>query len=62
MSSALAAHPESPQEQFQAVSDEYFDQVYFPHQPTAGTVAGYHQYDNKLEDFSHASIDAEVAA
>ncbi len=61
MSSALAAYPESPQEQFQKVSDEYFDQVYFPHQPTSGTVAGYHQYDAKLEDFSPASVDAEVA-
>ena len=61
MSSALAAYPESPKEQFQKVSDEYFDQVYFPHQPTSGTVAGYHQYDAKLEDFSHTSIDAEVS-
>ena len=38
--------------QFQKVSDEYFDQVYFPNQPTSGTLAGYHQYDSKLEDFS----------
>ena len=44
------------------MSDEYFDQVYFPNQPTGGTVIGYHQYDTKLEDFSQASIDAEVAA
>lgn len=62
MSSAFAAYSESPKEQFQKVSDEYFDQVYFPHQPTSGTVAGYHQYDAKLEDFSRASVDAEVSA
>jgi uncharacterized protein (DUF885 family) len=62
MCSAIAINAESPREQFQKVSDEYFDQVYFPHQPTSGTVAGYHQYDVKLEDFSHASVDAEVAA
>ena len=62
MSSALAAHSESPKEQFQKLSDEYFDQVYFPHQPTSGTVAGYHQYDASLEDFSRASVDAEVTA
>ncbi len=62
MSSGLVAHSESPKEQFQKLSDEYFDQVYFPHQPTSGTVAGYHQYDAKLEDFSRASIDAEVTA
>ena len=49
-------------EQFQHVSDEYLDQVYFPHQPTAGTVAGYHQYDTNLEDLASGSIDAEVAA
>lgn len=52
----------SAREQFQRVSDEYFDQVYFPHQPTAGTVAGYHQYDTKLEDLAPGSVDAEVAA
>ena len=49
-------------QQFQKISDEYFDHVYFPNQPTAGTIAGYHQYDTKLENFSRNSIDAEVAA
>ncbi len=60
----FAAHAENPTAklQFQHVSDEYFDQVYFPNQPTGGTVIGYHQYDTRLEDFSRASIDAEVAA
>jgi uncharacterized protein (DUF885 family) len=43
-------------------ADEYFDQVYFPYQPTTGTLAGYHQYDTKLEDLSQKSIDAETAA
>ena len=59
-----AAHAEKPtaKRQFQHVSDEYFDQVYFPNQPTGGTIIGYHQYDTKLEDFSRARIDAEVAA
>jgi hypothetical protein len=42
-------------------SDEYFDQVYFPYQPTQGTLTGYHQYDAKLEDPSRKSIDAEIA-
>jgi len=59
----LAAHAQNETvRQFQHVSDDYFDQVYFPYQPTSGTVAGYHQYDTKLEDFSEASIGAEVAA
>jgi uncharacterized protein (DUF885 family) len=61
MSSAISVRAESPKEDFQKVSDEYFDQVYFPNQPTSGTVAGYHQYDSKLEDFSQARINAEVA-
>jgi uncharacterized protein (DUF885 family) len=47
---------------FTAASDEYFDQLYFPNQPTLGTLTGYHQYDAKLEDFSRKSIDAEIAA
>jgi uncharacterized protein (DUF885 family) len=46
---------------FASASDEYFDTVYFPYQPTLGTLTGYHQYDAKLEDYSHASIIAEVS-
>jgi len=60
MSSAIAVRAESPKSEFQKVSDEYFDQVYFPNQPTSATVAGYHQYDTKLEDFSQTRINAEV--
>jgi len=60
--SAARAGADTAQQQFLRVSNEYFDQVYFPHQPSSGTVAGYHQYDAKLEDFSRVSIDAEVAA
>lgn len=47
---------------FVHASDEYFDQVYFPHQPTQGTLAGYHQYDAQLENLGRASINAEVVA
>jgi uncharacterized protein (DUF885 family) len=61
MSSAINVPAESPKEEFQKISDEYFDQVYFPNQPTSGTTAGYHQYDSKLEDFSQTKIHAEVA-
>ena len=64
MTLPVAANSENKaaQEQFQRASDEYFDQVYFPYQPTDGTVTGYHQYDTKLEDLSSGSIDAEVSA
>jgi uncharacterized protein (DUF885 family) len=58
---ALAAN-ETAQRQFQKVSDEYFDRVYFPCAPTVGTLSGYHQYDALLEDYSRKSIDAQVAA
>jgi uncharacterized protein (DUF885 family) len=47
---------------FITASNEYFEKLYFPYQPTAGTLAGYHQYDAQLEDFSRTTIDAEVAS
>lgn len=59
---AGSAAAETAQQQFQRVSDEYFDQVYFPYEPSAGTLTGYHQYDTQLEDFSRQTLDAEVAA
>jgi uncharacterized protein (DUF885 family) len=58
--SALAA--DTAKQQFQKVSDDYLDQVFFPYGPTNGTLAGYHQYDTQLEDYSRKSIDAEIAA
>ena len=62
MCASVLTYSETPAQQFQRVSDEYFDQVYLPNQPTAGTIAGYHQFDTKLEDFSRKSIDAEIVA
>ena len=69
MSALVPAHAEKEKlteiywkKVFVHASDEYFDQVYFPHQPTQGTLAGYHQYDSQLENLSRASINAEVGA
>jgi uncharacterized protein (DUF885 family) len=64
MCSAISAHAEKEtwKEQFQKVSDEYLDQVYFHFNPTGGTLVGYHQYDAQLEDLSRKNIDAEIAA
>jgi uncharacterized protein (DUF885 family) len=42
--------------------DAYFDQVYLPYNPTAGTSAGLHQYDAKLENYSRASLNEQAAA
>ena len=63
MASAINAHAaeENWKQQFQKVSDEYFDQVHFHYSPTSGTLAGYHQYDAQLEDESRKNIDAEIA-
>jgi uncharacterized protein (DUF885 family) len=49
-----------PQAAFNKLVDEYFD-FYFQFHPTAGTQAGLHQYDAKLEDFSRPGVEAEVA-
>jgi len=57
-----AAQQETAKQQFQRVSDEYFDQVFFPNAPSTGTSVGYHQYDAQLENFSRKSIESEVDA
>jgi hypothetical protein len=46
---------------FAALADRYFDEYYFKFYPTQGTSAGFHQYDNQLEDYSRASIDRQIA-
>ncbi len=63
MSTFISAHAanDATMQQFQKVSDEYFDKVYFPNQPTVGTLTGYHQYDTQLEDFSRQKIDRNIA-
>jgi uncharacterized protein (DUF885 family) len=45
---------------FNRLVDDYFD-FYFQAHPTEGTAAGFHQYDSKLEDFSRAAVNAEIA-
>jgi len=47
---------------FAALADEFFDGYYFPNNPTTATLTGLHQYDDKLEDYSRAQIDKQVAA
>jgi len=64
MSSAITAHSEKEtwKQQFERVSNDYFDTVYFHYAPSQGTQVGYHQYDAELEDFSRKNVDAEIAA
>ncbi|WP_353072727.1 DUF885 domain-containing protein [Tunturiibacter gelidiferens] len=47
---------------FNYLADQYFSDVYFHFGPTAGTSAGLHQYDDKLEDYSAANIQKQIAA
>src|SRR5262245_50883011 len=55
------AVPADPNAAFMRLADEFFDQFYFPTNPTTATLSGIHDYDGKLEDFSRAAIDREVA-
>jgi len=63
ISSSVLAHAASEnwKQQFAKVSDEYLDNVFLRYQPTQGTLAGYHQFDTQLEDYSRKNIDAEIA-
>src|SRR5438876_12403853 len=46
----------------QSLYDQFFDQYYFPFNPTTATVSGVHDYDGKLEDYSKAGVDRRVGA
>src|ERR1700691_6226615 len=45
-----------------ALADDYFDNYYFPANPTAATTAGIHRYDERLEDFSRAGMQRQIKA
>ncbi|HKN48270.1 MAG TPA: DUF885 family protein, partial [Candidatus Polarisedimenticolia bacterium] len=47
---------------FDSLVDQFFAEAYFQYHPTAGTMAGFHQYDRGLEDYSRASIEAQAAS
>ena len=57
---AAVAQSAPAQAAFDKLVDDYFD-FYFQFHPTSGTQAGFHQYDEKLEDFSRNGVDAEIA-
>ncbi len=62
LAAAQTAGAPSPQTEaaFTHLVDRYFD-FYFQASPTAATQAGFHQYDSRLEDFSHSAMEAEIA-
>jgi uncharacterized protein (DUF885 family) len=45
----------------QSLTDRFFDEYYFPYNPTGATAAGIHKYDDKLEDYSRAGAAARIA-
>jgi uncharacterized protein (DUF885 family) len=49
-----------PSNDYTKLLDQFFDR-YFEFNPSAGTATGFHQYDTKLEDYSQAGIDKQVA-
>jgi hypothetical protein len=44
---------------FDKLVDQYFDD-YYHYSPTAGTAAGFHQYDSQLEDYSLATTATHI--
>jgi len=56
-----AATTGSSAAEFNKLVDEYFNE-YFKFHPSEGTAAGFHQYDNQLEDPSQESMKAEIAS
>ena len=51
-----------PGSAFGRLADRYFDEFYFKYYPTAGTAAGLHQHDTRLEDYSRKAIDSQISA
>jgi uncharacterized protein (DUF885 family) len=47
--------------EYNSMVDQYFDK-YFHFHPSDGTQAGFHQYDNLLEDLSQQGRDAELSS
>ena len=44
---------------FQKLIEEFLDAIW-KFQPTAGTMVGFHKYDNKLEDFSERNLERRM--
>jgi uncharacterized protein (DUF885 family) len=47
---------------FVFLSDQYFQDVYFHFSPTSATQAGFHEFDEQLEDYSEGSIQRQTVA
>jgi hypothetical protein len=56
-----ASEPPAAAAELRQLAAQYFDQVYFHYEPSAGTEAGLHQYDAQLEDYSRSAVDRQTA-
>ena len=54
--------PQTPASPWNALVDDFVDNVYLKFSPTGATALGLHQYDNLLEDYSRAGVDRQIAA
>jgi uncharacterized protein (DUF885 family) len=45
----------------QGLFDRFFDEYYFPYNPTTATSTGIHRYNNELEDYSKAGVAKRIA-
>src|SRR6185437_6662243 len=52
----------SADQAFTQLADQYFDDYYFPANPSAATADGLHAWDGKLEDYSRTGVDANIKA
>jgi hypothetical protein len=57
----LLSQQSQDEAKFQKVMDTYLD-AYWKFYPTAATLAGYHKYDDKLEDLSEKHREASRRA
>lgn len=63
VASATTTAAASPADRaFMHLADQYFDDYYFPTNPSTATTDGLHAWDSKLEDYSRAGIDANIKA
>ena len=56
--SAFAAG--SPEQTFQELADEFFDDYLFPHNPSFATQQGIHKFDDRLKDYSKAGVNQNI--
>jgi uncharacterized protein (DUF885 family) len=60
--SGVASQRADATARWNALGNDYIDQILFRFNPSQRTTAGLHQFDSQLEDYSRANIDKQVGA